>query len=64
MACKSSSESKVRHSRDPMTDLSQALLKAKEGKKSKAKGRIRRMVVLAKEDVSEERKKEEGMRRE
>lgn len=47
-----------------MTDLSQELLKAKEGEKSKEKGRIRRMVVLAKEDVSEERKKEEGMRRE
>ena len=39
-----------------MTDASQSLLKTK-GENSKAKGRIRRMVVLDKEEVSEERKR-------
>lgn len=41
-----------------MTDLSRALLKTKDGKKSEAKGRVRRIVVLAKEEVSEVRKRE------
>lgn len=53
----SSSESKVLHAWDPMTDLAQALLKTKEGEKRKAKGRMRGMVLLAKEDISEERKR-------
>lgn len=52
----SSSESKVLHSRDPMTNLFQAL-KTTEGDESKVKGRIRRIVILAKEEVSDERKR-------
>lgn len=39
-----------------MTNLFQAL-KTTEGDESKVKGRIRRIVILAKEEVSDERKR-------